>query len=171
MEFELSERITTVAGKKEIFSVLTSQFKKVSESVVQKENLVGVVRVGAFFDGFRNDTSIIRLKENDDGFLLTAEVNYRPSVWFWIVCIILTFTTFVGELIPLIIYFYQKNAVSKTIQNIFMRVKNEFQNTNNVKVPSNTTDLDKLEKLHNLKEKGIITEDEFNTKKKEILQN
>ena len=43
------------------------------------------------------------------------------------------------------------------------------QNTNTATVISNTTDLDQLEKLHSLKEKGIITEDEFNTKKKEIL--
>jgi len=45
------------------------------------------------------------------------------------------------------------------------------QDTKNATVISNTTDLDQLEKLHSLKEKGIITEDEFNAKKKEILHN
>ena len=34
---------------------------------------------------------------------------------------------------------------------------------------SSTDDLDKLEKLHSLKEKGIITEEEFEEKRSEIM--
>lgn len=36
-------------------------------------------------------------------------------------------------------------------------------------VPAKTSDLDELEKLAALKDKGIITEEEFNTKKKQLL--
>ena len=39
----------------------------------------------------------------------------------------------------------------------------------NEKVETKTPDLDQLEKLAELKEKGIITEEEFNAKKKQIL--
>ena len=171
MKFTLNERIITNAGKKEILTVLSSHFKKVSESAIQKENLVGVVKIEAFLDSFRNDLTVIRIKENEDGFLLTAEVDYRPTAWFWLCLILLTLFTFIGELIPLIAYFYQKNTVHNAIQNIFTLVKNEFHNIKVVKASSNTMDIDQLEKLHSLKEKGIITEEEFTAKKKEILSN
>lgn len=169
MRFELSETISTNASKDEILNSLSVQLKKVSDSVCQKESVLAVEKVEAFFSIFRSDFSIISLKENNNGFLLTAEVNYKPSGWFWFVFIFAIFT-YVGWIIPLIFFFYQKRTVREAIQNVFTRVKNEFQNVNNVIVLPNTNDLDQLEKLHSLKEKGIITEDEFNAKKKEILQ-
>jgi len=36
-------------------------------------------------------------------------------------------------------------------------------------VPDSTLNLDELEKLASLRDKGILTEDEFNAKKKEFL--
>ena len=63
----------------------------------------------------------------------------------------------------------------KNQQEIFEEAKNIIENkiskikdskTNN---SSNYTNLDELEKLANLKEKGIITEEEFVAKKKQLL--
>jgi len=43
--------------------------------------------------------------------------------------------------------------------------------TVNVNPASNMQTMDELEKLYALKEKGILTEEEFNTRKRRILQN
>jgi len=170
MRFELSETITTNASEQEILNILSDQFKKVADSVSKWENTLSIKKINSFFGFFRSDSSIIRIKKNHGNFLLTAEVDYRPSGWFWVILIITLFT-YVGWLIPLIFFFYQKRTVRESIQDVFSRVKNEFQNTNKITALPKTDDLDQLEKLHSLKEKGIITEDEFNAKKKEILKN
>ncbi|MCX6724336.1 MAG: SHOCT domain-containing protein [Candidatus Staskawiczbacteria bacterium] len=47
------------------------------------------------------------------------------------------------------------------------KIINDWRFSNNEKSSSN---LDELEKLANLKEKGIITEEEFNQKKKQLLK-
>lgn len=170
MKSELSETITTNASEQEILNILSDQFKKVADSVSQKGNILSVKKINSFFGFFRSDSSIIRIKENNGSFLLTADVDYRPSGLFWVI-LILTLFTYVGWLIPLIFFFYQKRTVRESIQDVFSRVKNEFPNTNKIIVLPKTDDLDELEKLHSLKEKGIITEDEFNAKKKKILNN
>lgn len=52
-----------------------------------------------------------------------------------------------------------------------MKIKEAIEEKmrSNEKVEIKTSDLDQLEKLAELKEKGIITEEEFNAKKKQIL--
>jgi hypothetical protein len=60
--------------------------------------------------------------------------------------------------------------VQEGIQEVFIRVKNEFMSSARQRPNTNgQSDLDQLEKLASLKEKGAITEGEFQAKKKQLL--
>jgi hypothetical protein len=118
----------------------------------------------------RSDTTTVILKDTDDGFLVVGDVQYRPSGWFW-VFLVCTLWTWVGWLIPIAFYLIQKRTVQNGAQEVFRRVKNEFmssvaQNPNKQVLSG----LDQLEKLAALQEKGVITEQEFQAKKVELLK-
>lgn len=64
---------------------------------------------------------------------------------------------------------YKKEIIQK-IQNIFNQAKNNFQFQNQVFQSAPAQDiLSQIEKLSDLMKKGIITENEFNAKKAELL--
>ena len=173
MKFEVSEIIKTKNDRAEILNALSNQFSKVSKSVLRQYNGFEVKRIEASFGSInRSDTSTISIQEKNEGYLLIADITYKTSIWFWIFFIIGLFT-WIGWLLPVVFYMTQKNTVRKAVQDIFTRIKNEFQDNNyNInKVNLNSNSLDQLEKLHNLKEKGIITEEEFIIKKNELLKN
>jgi hypothetical protein len=89
MKFEVSERISTSAGKGELLKVLEEQFKKVSENVQRHGDTLVAKSIEASFGSInRYDTTTIELKDVDDGFLAVASVNYRPTTSFWIIFII-----------------------------------------------------------------------------------
>ncbi len=171
MKFEVSERIATSAGKEELLKTLEEQFKKVSQNAQQHGDALVVKLIEAsFFYPVRIDTTTVELRDVDDGFLAVASVQYRPSFLFWIFFIIGIFLWLVGWLVPVGIYYFQKKTVREGIQEVFTRVKNEFMNPVEHKPnKQGQSDLDQLEKLATLKEKGAITEDEFQAKKKQLL--
>jgi hypothetical protein len=109
---------------------------------------------------------MVELKPKEDGFLAVASVNYRPSAAFWIILVITLFT-YVFWLLPIALYLIQKKTVRTAIGEVFTRVKHEFQSSADVR--HSPTNLDQLEKLAALKEKGTITEQEFQAKKKQLL--
>ncbi len=173
MKFEVSERIATSADKEAILGELEEQLRKISHDVTRTCDTLTAKAVETSFGSInRSDTTIVSLKKTDDGFLLLANIHYQPSVAFWVILIVTLFT-YVFWLIPIIFYMVQKQTVRTGIKIVFIRVKNEFTDSggtqskkiNNQKLPN----LDELEKLANLKEKGTITEEEFQTMKKELL--
>ena len=170
MKFEVSERIVTSLGKEELLKALEEQFKKVSGNVQRHgETLVAKSIEASFGSINRTDTSTIELKNVDDGFLAVASVHYRPSGAFWIILIITLFT-WVFWLVPIVFYLVQRKTVQEGIQEVFIRVKNEFMSSARQRPNTNgQSDLDQLEKLASLKEKGAITEGEFQAKKKQLL--
>lgn len=171
MRFEVSERVQTNADKEDILRGLEEQFKKVAQSVSRSGDTLNVKSVEASFGSVnRSDSATIDLREAEDGYLVVANVNYRPSVLFWIFVLIGLFT-YIFWLIPIIFYLVQKKTVRSGIEEVFTRVKNEFMNASGKvrKKSKGPTDLDQLEKIGALKEKGLITEEEFQAKKKELL--
>ena len=171
MKFEVSERIATSEGKEVLLKALEEQFKKVSENVQRHGDILIAKSIEASFGSInRTDTTTVELKDVDNGFLAVANVQYRPSGAFWIIFIITLFT-WVFWLIPIAFYLIQKKTVQEGIQEVFTRVKNEFMSSREQKSnKQGQSDLDQLEKLAALKEKGVITEDEFQAKKKELLR-
>ena len=171
MKFEVNETITTEAVRSEVLNSLSKQFRKISKSVNQFGEYLEVRLIEASFGSInRTDISMINIRNKPNGYLLVADVSYKPSIWFWIFIIMGVFAWGIGVFIPIVFYFYQKHTVRNSIQNVFIGIKNEFQDLNNNQEPMSTINsLNQLEKLYDLKERGIISEDEFLTEKKKYL--
>lgn len=123
MEFEISERIQTSASKEVILAGLEEQFKKVSKSVQRSGESLMVKSITTFFESI--DTTTVEIRVADDGYLILANVDFRPSGVFWIEFILLIFTG-VFWLVPMVFYMYQKNTVQTCIKEAFTRIKNEY---------------------------------------------
>lgn len=168
MRYEVSERLTTNAQKDAVLDALEIQFKKVAVSVKRNGDELKVQSIEATFGSInRNDTTTVSVKNADGGYLLIADVHYRPSIAFWIIFVICIFT-YVFWLIPIVFYILQKQTVRKAIEETFQRVKNEYMITN----PSSNRGagtVDELEKFANLLERGLISKEEFDAKKAQIL--
>ena len=89
-------------------------------------------------------------------------------MWFWIILIITLFS-WVFWLIPIAFYLLHKNTVKTAITECLLRVKNEFDQAAHEISKHAISNLEDLEKLGALREKGIISDSEFKAKKKQIL--
>lgn len=169
MRFEVSERIRTRRSQEELLIFLEDQFKKISEGVHRAGQTIEAKSIEASFGSInRSDTTTISLRLADDGWLVVADVHYRPSVAFWIFLIISLFSA-IFWLLPIAFYLFQKNTVRTAISECLQRVKNEFDQSSVGNGQIKSSSIGDLEKLGTLKEKGLITEDEFEAKKKQLL--
>ena len=171
MNFDIIKRFHTNASTSNITSFLESSFSKAAETVHNDGIHLIVESINATFGSInRSDKTEINITAKDEDVLLVANVIYKPSIWFWIIFISCLFTT-IGWLIPLGYYFYQKNTVKTAIEEIFNRCENEFRNSNNAPLEISTDAVSlKLSKLKEMKDQGIITEEEFNKKKAELIE-
>ena len=176
MKFDLSRRFNTDSSSTDIMKFLEDSFRRSAESVYNNSKVLTVTEVNATFGSInRKDSTIVEVRQKDDDALLVAYVEYKPSGWFWIFFICGLFTT-IGWLIPIGFYFYQKNVVKDGIEEIFNRAETEFRDN---KASSSTSEKAvlsedisvQLEKLAALKEKGILSDEEFASQKAKILAN
>ncbi|MBQ8680764.1 MAG: SHOCT domain-containing protein [Treponema sp.] len=178
MNFDVSRRFSTQASLNEVVKFLEDSFRKTAETVTNNGGTLTVESVNATFGSInRADKTIVEAKEKDGDTLVLASVEYKPSIWFWIFLACGLFTT-VGWLIPIAFYLYQKNTVKNGIEEVFNRTENEFRNSkgsaratiSSSSATSGSEDVSsKLEKLAALKEKGILTDEEFAAQKAKIL--
>ena len=170
MKFEVSERVRTTAAKKDVLAGLEQQFKKVSANVGREGSSLVVKSIEASFGSInRSDTTTVEVRDVEDGFLLIAYVHYRPSVAFWIILIISLFS-WVFWIIPIVFYLIQKKTVQTGIQEVFTRIRNEFMSSEGGKAKrQESSDLDQLQKLAQLRDSGVLSEEEFQIKKAQIL--
>ena len=100
MKFEVSERIISSAPQNIILAALEEQFRKTSGNVTQDGEVLKVNMIEASFGSInRDDKTSVKINAKDDGYILLADVQYNPSIFFWIFILIGIFTT-VGWLIP-----------------------------------------------------------------------
>ncbi|WP_407434353.1 SHOCT domain-containing protein [Treponema sp.] len=175
MKFDVSRRFQTKNSEEEIAKFLEDLFRKNSNSANYNNGVLTVELINPTFGSInRKDKTVIEIKPKDNETLLVANVEYKPSGWFWFFVICGLFTT-VAWLIPIIFYLYQKNTVKTGIEEIFSRTENEFRETNKSSSAASTEQpedpVSKLEKLAVLKEKGILSEEEFIKQKQKILEN
>jgi hypothetical protein len=127
MKFEISEKFKTGKNEEQILEVLEEQFRKVSRKVTKDGKEIKAKLIEAtFLYWFRSDTTNIRLSKKDTGYLCIADVEYKPSVVFWLGCILLLMTA-VGLLIPIVAYLYHKKVVREAIEKVLRRVKDEVE--------------------------------------------
>ena len=127
MRFEISERIKAHVDRDDLLDELEVQFKKIAQSVEVGAKSLYVESVEASFGSInRKDFADITIRKKKTGWLCVAEVTYKPSVAFWILVILLLFTT-IFWLLPIIFYLVQKNTVRDAIEKAFRRVRDEFE--------------------------------------------
>lgn len=173
MNFDLSTRFKTNSSTEEILKFLEESFRKSAETVVKNGETLTVESVNATFGSInRDDKTIVVVKSKCEETLIVASVEYKPSIWFWIFFVCSLFTT-IFWLVPIAFYFYQKKTVINGIEEILNRVENEFRGSNlnpaTVKSIFSEDACAQLEKLASLKEKGILSDEEFAARKAKIL--
>lgn len=169
MNFEVSERLTTRADRSDILHRLEEKFKMVALNVRISDQKLLVDSIEASFGSInRSDTTQIELREHNEGYLLLASVNYRPSFAFWII-LLLTLFSGIFWVIPIVFYSIQKDTVRNSIQNIFVGIKHEFSGSLPSRPPKSLSNLDMIAKLGELRNKGHISEEEFQQEKTKLL--
>ncbi|WP_417378780.1 SHOCT domain-containing protein [Gimesia sp.] len=184
MQFQVSQRIHTLVPQEHVFDAIEEQLNSVASTVERNHDEIVAKMLEASFGSInRSDTTRITLKQKPEGLVLLADVHYRPSFAFWII-LILTIFSYIFWLIPIIFYLIQKNTVKSAIENVFNRVKDDLETgyhppniTETKNLNSGTSSVSNtleaeiklLEKLANLKAMGAISEEEFLTKKQQIM--
>jgi hypothetical protein len=171
MQFETSERIDTTASRDQVMTLASQQFKKVASRVESEVDLQFLIVTGVeetFGSINRTDRTKVDCKQLPSGWLLTAEVSYKPSFAFWIILIITLFS-YVGWIIPIGLYLIQRNTVKSGVAAVLSRVGNELRVAPTAMPAAQASSVDDLTKLADLKERGFLTADEFEAKKRQIL--
>lgn len=103
--------------------------------------------------------------------LLSYKVNGTSSLggwpWVWFVLGLFTGVFLFWFLFDLIEYLIARDRPKKYFEDAFNSVKFAIETDYTTK--DTVSDFEKIEKLSNLKDRGIITEEEFQLKKKELL--
>lgn len=173
MRFQVTERITTNAALTDVGASLQSNFQRIASSAKLVGPILRVTSIQASFGSInRTDVTDIEVRPAENGYLLVADVKYRPSVMFWVILIITLFT-WVFWLIPIIFYILQKDTVKRGIEEGFRNVKNEIGSSvspdQNPVVASPNSAIADLEKLGSLLTQGLITQQEFEEQKRQLL--
>ena len=128
MKFEVSEQVRTETDIATIIYALFEQLDMVSAKVrlTDEGNLTAKRIDPSLVSIVRFDQTNFIVEPKEGGFLLVAEVSYRPSSTFWVI-LIMCIPTFVAWLVPIFVYNWQKEIVRSAIGDVFERVKNEFE--------------------------------------------
>jgi len=128
MKFEVSEQVRTRTDIATIVFALFDQLAMVSAKVrlTDEGNLTAKRIEPSSASIVRFDQISFTVEPKEGGFLLVADVSYRPSSTFWVILII-CIPTFVAWLVPIFLYNWQKEIVRLAIGDVFDRVKNEFE--------------------------------------------
>ena len=119
-----------------ICNELNDEFKKISEKVNETDDGLCAESINASFGSIlRKDISNVRIKENRkrDGYIINCDTVYKPSVAFWIFCVIDFFlvVTLIGFVIALGVtlglYFYNKSLVEKAIRGALDKVQQNVE--------------------------------------------
>jgi hypothetical protein len=172
MHFEVSERLVTNEPPEAVMEFAQRIFSKISDKTRLERGLLTVRMVEASFGSInRTDSTRVGLQRTGGGYLLVSETDYRPSGWFWLFLIVLLFT-YIGWLIPIVFYLYQRNTVKGAIESAISRIVNEFS-LGPVAVGHHsapTSSADEIRKLAELRDSGVLTADEFEAQKRKLLR-
>lgn len=172
MHFEVSERLVTNESPEAVMEFAQRQFSKISSKTRLEGSRLTARMVEASFGSInRSDVTTVQLQRTGGGYLVVSETDYRPSGWFWLFLIITLFT-YVGWLIPIAFYLYQRGTVKSAIQSSVDRIVNEFSvgpmAVAHAAAPSSKAD--ELKKLAELRDGGVLSEDEFTAQKLKLLR-
>lgn len=172
MHFEVSERLITNEPPEAVMEFAQRQFAKISSKTRLERGQLTVRMVEASFGSInRSDVTRVAFQRVGGGYLIVSETDYRPSGWFWLFLIILLFS-YVGWLIPIAFYLYQRGTVKSAIESAVTRVINEFS-VGPMTVGYQTapaSNADELKKLAELRDSGVLSAEEFDAQKRKLLR-
>ncbi|HRI01888.1 MAG TPA: SHOCT domain-containing protein [Saprospiraceae bacterium] len=171
MTYKFNKKITYSGDNENVLNFIIENSKSVSDSQRLSEGMAAVVGYVPTFGSInRYDRTEFNISKSDNSIVLNASLKYVTTFWFWLFFIIGAFT-YIGWIIPVIIYFYHRGLVTKQVEKIIQNTYEHFNSTNPIVIKSEDNDQveSKLEKLFDLKNKGIITEEEFLTRKSKLL--
>lgn len=173
MHFEVSERLVTSESPEAVMEFAQRQFSKISRKTRREGAQLTARMVEASFGAInRSDVTRITLQRVGGGYLLVSETDYRPSGWFWLFLIVLLFS-YIGWLIPIAFYLYQRGTVKAAIQSAISRIVNEFSAgpvVVGMPAAASTSKADELKKLAELRDSGVLNEEEFTSQKLKLLR-
>ena len=170
MHFEVSERLVSNEAPEAVMEFAQRQFSKVSDETRLERGQLTVRRVEASFGSInRTDVTRVALQRVGGGYLIVSETDYRPSIWFWIFLIVLLFS-YIGWLIPIAFYLYQRGTVKSAIESAIDRIVNEFSVGPGYQAAAPASSADELKKLAELRDNGVLTVDEFEAQKRKLLR-
>ena len=139
MKLTFAQNIKTTVNDETFASItetLEEEFKKVSASARPVNGNIKATSINASFGSIlRKDVSTITVSVNrkKDGYVINCETEYKPSVAFWIFCVIdcILITTVIGCVIgfgaTLGLYFYNKSLVEKAVKDVLDKIKQNFE--------------------------------------------
>ena len=126
MRYELAQTISS-DDPGHVAELLESQLKKISSSCLRSGLEVTATGVeGTFGSIHRTSIAACKVRSAAGRTLITADVVYKPSLWFWCSELFLIFTL-IGWAIPLIFYLSQRGTVKNAISTVLDRVKAEAE--------------------------------------------
>lgn len=164
---ELSERIITNLGIEEVMDITGQELRKIAETV----NLIDSGFTFVLPAGFCKNRYEATIRPTNNGYLLTSAGKISPNGSFYFLFIVLLFTAVLWIIVP-IVYIIEVQRLNRVIDSALKSVATEINNQNaHSELVSARKDIDfeQIEKLASLHEKGIITDDEFDRKKAELL--
>lgn len=179
MKFESSQKLTSNAPVSAIADVLEQQFGKVATSVERVGDDLVVKDIQATFGSInRTDTTRCTIRTTNGRYLIVAETTYSPTLWFWIFFVCGILFSFIGTVIPLGFYFWNKKIVKDTIADVLQRVEHELdsgQRPAAAAQPSPTHPASgddaasQLARFGQMLREGLITKEEFEQTKRRLL--
>lgn len=139
MKFSSSVSIKSLVddcNETELRQLVSDEFANISEHCIQMKNKVRCESINASFGSIlRNDITIVSVspRKKSDGYNITADTEYKPSVFFWIffaidILLIETIIGFIlGMGITLGLYFYNKKIVVDEIDKALKNLKNQIE--------------------------------------------
>ena len=126
----------TDACEAELNELIFDEFNRISDCCTNTRNGIRCDSINASFGSIlRKDSTTVSIqtRKKADGYNITANTEYKPSVFFWIFFIIdiLLIETIIGFIlgmgVTLGLYFYNKKLVVNEIENVLKNIKNQIE--------------------------------------------
>lgn len=172
MNIKLNEKIKTNLSEAEILALLQSEFTQMSTAVHTDGGTVTarLIVPNTFGAINRQDVTHISLSPSADGFIVTADITIAPSTAFWFFFIFGLLFAWVLWIPVVIFYMMQKSTIIDAVRQALGNCRVRCDAPSAAPQHSAPSALDEIEKLGSLKEKGLLTEEEFTVRKAHILK-
>ncbi|WP_158916485.1 SHOCT domain-containing protein [Caulobacter sp. S45] len=174
MRYELSTRLLSSEDMNAVGKKIKSHFSTIAQTTqVEGESLVLTGIEKSFGSITRATTARIKIRPAEGGYLVLADVHYRPSFMFWVLIFIGLFVFGIFSILAIVFYFSQKGSVRRAVERALERIKNEFDHAPvsvaNIGAMANVGVAAEIAALENLRKSGVLTDEEFAKKKRQLL--